>query len=157
MDHSRDRIVELDRRHVWRPYTSTDDHRSRDPIVVVEAEGPWLVDVDGRRYLDGNSSWWVASLGHRHPRVVQALREQSEHLCHAAMAGMTNPEAVLLARELVAVAPGNLTRVFYSDDGSTSVEVALKIALQHHRQRGETAAHASSRSPARITATRRAR
>ena len=75
----------------------------------------------GRVILDGNSSWWVASLGHNHPRLVRALRDQAERMCHVALAGMTHEPAALLASDLVAVAPAGLTRVFFSDDGSTAV------------------------------------
>jgi adenosylmethionine-8-amino-7-oxononanoate aminotransferase len=133
---SRDAVVAFARRHVWPPYTSSEDHERRDPLVIVEAEGPWLTDMDGSRYLDGNGSWWVSNLGHRHPRLVAALARQAEKLCHCAMGSMVNTEAVLLATELVAIAPEGLTRVFFSDDGSTSVEVAIKMAVQYWRQNG---------------------
>jgi adenosylmethionine-8-amino-7-oxononanoate aminotransferase len=129
-------VVALDRRHVWRPYTSSEDHEGVDPFVIVEAEGCWLVDADGRRYLDGNSSWWTASLGHRHPRLVAALKRQADQLLHCSMAGTTHEPAARLAEELVATAPPGLERVFYSDDGSTAVEVALKMAYQYWQQNG---------------------
>lgn len=132
----RDEIVALDRRHVWRPYTSSEDHEGTDPLVVVGAEGAWLTDADGHRYLDGNASWWTANLGHRHPRLIQAVKDQLDRLPHVSMAGVTNEPAARLAKELVDVAPTGLTRVFYSDDGSTSVEVAVKMAFQYWRQNG---------------------
>ena len=133
---ARERIVELDRARVWHPYTSADVWEQTDPIVVARAEGSSFWDVDGRRYLDGNSSWYVAVLGHGHPRLLRTLREQSEHLAHVALAGITHEPAALLAEELVAVAPRGLSRVFYTDNGSTSVEVAVKVAVQAWRQRG---------------------
>lgn len=133
---ARDRIVDIDRRHVWRPYTSSEDHESRDPFVIVGAEGPWLRDADGRRYLDGNASWWTCNVGHRHPRLCAAIARQAESLLHCSMAGTTHEQAALLAEELVEVAPEGLERVFYSDDGSTAVEVALKIAFQYWQQNG---------------------
>jgi adenosylmethionine-8-amino-7-oxononanoate aminotransferase len=105
-----------------------------DPIVVARAEGAWLEDVDGRRYLDANSSWWVAALGHNHPRLVEALVRQAERNCHSALAGMTHEPAAELAEALCAVAPAGLDHVFYSDDGSTAVEVGLKLALQYWAQ-----------------------
>jgi adenosylmethionine-8-amino-7-oxononanoate aminotransferase len=129
-------IVALDRAHVWHPYTATDAWEQADPIVVARAEGSAFWDVDGKRYLDGNSSWWVAALGHGHPRLLRTLREQSEKLVHVALGGITHEPAAALAEELVAVAPAGLTRVFYTDNGSTSVEVAVKIAVQTWRQRG---------------------
>jgi len=131
---SRREIVALDRRYVWRPYTSSEDHERRDPLVVVGAEGSWLVDADGRRYLDGNSSWWVSALGHGHPRLRAALTRQLAELAHCSLAGVTHAPAALLARELVEVAPRGLERVFFSDDGSTAVEVATKIAFQYWQQ-----------------------
>ncbi len=133
---TRERIVELDRRHVWRPYTSSEDHERMDPFVIASAEGAWLIDADGRRYLDGNASWWTCNVGHRHPRLRQVVARQAETLFHCSMAGTTHEQAALLAEELVAVAPAGLERVFYSDDGSTAVEVALKMAFQHWRQNG---------------------
>lgn len=133
---AREDIVALDRAHVWHPYTATDEWEKTDPIVVARAQGAAFWDVDGKRYLDGNSSWWVASLGHGHPRLLRVLREQSETLVHVALGGMTHEPAAALAEELVAVAPRGLSRVFYTDNGSTSVEVAVKIAVQTWRQRG---------------------
>jgi adenosylmethionine-8-amino-7-oxononanoate aminotransferase len=134
MTRTRDEILALDRRHVWRPYTSAEDHETRDPFVIARAEGPYVHDVDGTRYIDANASWWVCNLGHRHPRLVARLVSQAETLCHCAMGSMTNPEAAQLAAELAEVAPAGLSRVFFSDDGSTSVEVALKMAFQYWRQ-----------------------
>jgi adenosylmethionine---8-amino-7-oxononanoate aminotransferase len=135
-DH-RERIVAADKRRVWHPYTEMSYYReSVDPLVVVEAEGAWLVDADGRRYLDGNASWWTCSLGHRHPRLVEALARQSQRLCHTALAGIAHEGASELAEALCAVAPPGLEHVFYSDDGSTAVEVALKLAVQFWAQNG---------------------
>jgi adenosylmethionine-8-amino-7-oxononanoate aminotransferase len=132
----RERIVALDKRRVWHPYAAMDEHREADPIVVVGAEGARLFDADGRSYLDANSSWWVASLGHDPPRLVAALKRQADRNCHSALAGMTHPAAAELAEALCRVAPAGLERVFYSDDGSTAVEVALKLALQYWAQNG---------------------
>ncbi len=127
-------LVALDRRHVWRPYTSSEDHESLDPFVIASAEGCWLHDVDGRRYLDANGSWWVNLLGHGHPRLRRVLREQTESLLHCSLASTTHEPAVRLAAELVAQAPEGLERVFFSDDGSTAVEVACKMAFQYWQQ-----------------------
>src|SRR5262245_17214822 len=132
-------IVALDKRHVWHPYTPMDAYiADTDPIVVARAEGAYLWDQDGTRYLDANGSWWVATLGHRHPRLLRALAAQAATLAHASLAGCTHEPAARLAAELAALAPGaldpalpadrRLARVFYSDNGSTAVEVAIKIA-----------------------------
>jgi adenosylmethionine-8-amino-7-oxononanoate aminotransferase len=137
----RERIVALDKQRVWHPYTAMDEYADRvDPLVVVRAEGSRLFDADGRAYLDGNSSWWVASLGHRHPRLVAALERQARAFPHASLAGVAHEPAAELADALCRVAPGagsaegGLEHVFFSDDGSTAVEVAQKLALQYWAQ-----------------------
>jgi adenosylmethionine-8-amino-7-oxononanoate aminotransferase len=132
-------IVRTDRAHVWHPYTPMDAWAETDPIVVARAQGAWLEDVDGSRYLDGNSSWWVASLGHGHPRLLRAMREQAERLAHCSLAGITHEPAARLAEELVAVAPAGLTRVFYVDDGSTAIDAAVKMCVQGWKQLGRPA------------------
>lgn len=133
-------IVSLDKRHVWHPYTAMDAYiDATDPFVLVEAEGAWLQDADGRRYLDANASWWVASFGHRHPRLVRALTEQAARMPHVSLAGTTHEPVARLAAELCAVAPEGLTRAFFSDDGSTAVEVALKLCGQYWAQNGRPA------------------
>ncbi|HTQ08007.1 MAG TPA: adenosylmethionine--8-amino-7-oxononanoate transaminase [Polyangiaceae bacterium] len=137
---NRDRIVELDKSHVWHPYTAMQEYVAEtDPLVVVRAEGARLFDADGRSYIDANSSWYCAALGHRHPRLVAALRDQAESLCHVALAGITHEPAARLAAELAEVGPGALPHVFFSDDGSTAVEVALKLAAQYWLQNGRPA------------------
>lgn len=132
----RDRIVHLERTHVWPPYTASTRHESEEPLVVAAAEGSWLVDADGRRYFDGIGSWWTNTLGHRHPRLVERVRAQSESLFHVAAGGITHPSVALLAEELAAIAPKGLVRTHFSDDGSTSIEVATKIAFQLWQQTG---------------------
>lgn len=133
----RRRIVELDKTHVWHPYTQMGEYVAEtDPLVIVRAEGSRLYDADGRSYLDANASWYCAALGHRHPRLVAALTEQAQSLCHVALAGITHEPAARLAAELAAAAPGDLRHVFYSDDGSTAVEAALKLAAQYWAQNG---------------------
>jgi adenosylmethionine-8-amino-7-oxononanoate aminotransferase len=130
-----ERIVALDKLRVWRPYTEMSDYRERvDPLVVVESRGSRLYDAGGRSYLDGNASWWSCALGHGHPRLLAALRRQSEVLCHTALAGIAHQGAAELAEALCAVAPRGLEHVFFSDNGSTAVEVAMKLALQFWHQ-----------------------
>ncbi len=128
---NREDIVALDKRHVWHPYTAMAQYiETGDPLVIERASGSRLFDADGRSYIDANSSWWVALLGHGHPRLVEALKRQAETLCHVALAGITHEPAARLAAELAARAPKGLGRVFYSDDGSTALEAAIKIALK---------------------------
>ena len=133
---SDDELVALDRAHLWRPYTSSNDHEARPLLVVDRAEGPWLIGRDGQRVLDASGSWWCNNLGHGHPRLRDAIARQSERMMHCTLAEATHEPAARLAGELVGVAPDGLTRVFYSDNGSTAVEVALKIAFQYWQQNG---------------------
>jgi adenosylmethionine-8-amino-7-oxononanoate aminotransferase len=134
----RARIVESDRRFAWHPYTPMQEWLADGrPLVIHRAQGSRLYDLDGRSYIDGKASWWTSLLGHGHPRLLAALGRQAATLCHTAFAGITHEAGALLAAELVAVAPEGLTRVFFSDDGSTAVEVALKLALQFWAQNGK--------------------
>jgi adenosylmethionine-8-amino-7-oxononanoate aminotransferase len=134
-------VIALERAHVWPPYTSTEKHEGTDPLVIVAAEGPWLEDADGRRYLDGVSSWWTCTLGHDPARLKRAIRDQLDSLIHVAAGGITHPTIALLARDLAEIAPPGLVRTHFSDDGSTAVEVAIKIAFQHWQQNGRPARH----------------
>ena len=116
---------------VWHPFTQ---HGLEEPIPLVgRAEGAALYTADGRRIIDAISSWWVTTHGHRHPRIMAAIAEQTEKLDQIIFAGWTHEPAERLARELLELMPSELTRIFYSDSGSTSVEVALKMALGYWR------------------------
>jgi adenosylmethionine-8-amino-7-oxononanoate aminotransferase len=128
-------LVRRDRDVIWHPYTQ---HGIEDgPLPVRSAHGAVLVLEDGREIIDGISSWWTCLHGHGRPEIVEAMRAQAETLDHVLFAGATHEPAVKLAERLIEVAPKGLSRVFYSDNGSTAVEVALKIAFQAHLQRGE--------------------
>lgn len=138
MSDLRDRTVAIDKARVWHPYTEMSRYRAEvEPLVVVRAQGSRLYDADGQCYLDGNASWWTSTLGHNHPRLVAALGDQAERVCHTALAGIAHPGASELAEELCSIAPPGLEHVFYSDNGSTSVEVAMKLALQYWAQNGQ--------------------
>jgi adenosylmethionine-8-amino-7-oxononanoate aminotransferase len=126
-----------DHAHLWHPFTPMADWANSDPLVIERAEGVYLFDSEGRRYLDGVSSLWCNVHGHRHPRLDAALREQVDKVAHTTLLGVTHPSAIELARELVERSPEGLTRVFFSDDGATAVEVALKMAFQYWRQKPE--------------------
>ncbi len=134
-DGLRDELVARDARVLWHPYTQ--HGLEREPLAVVRAAGAWLELADGRRVLDAISSWWACLHGHGHPRITAAIAEQARTLDHVLFAGATHAPAVELAEALLALAPPGLARVFYSDDGSTAVEVALKIVAQAWVQRGE--------------------
>jgi adenosylmethionine---8-amino-7-oxononanoate aminotransferase len=129
-------LIERDRACVWHPYTQM--LTAPPPLPIVRGEGAYLFTEDGRRLLDGISSWWVNIHGHSHPRLNAALAAQAAALEHVMFAGCTHPPAVDLAERLLAVLPSGLTRVFYSDNGSTAVEVALKLACQYWGNRGES-------------------
>jgi len=119
---------------LWHPCTQMKEHERDLPLVPIRrAKGVWLVDFDGKRYLDGISSWWVNLLGHADPRLDAALRSQLGTLEHVLLAGFTHPPAVLLAERLVALAPEGLTRVNYADSGSAAVEIALKMSFHYWR------------------------
>jgi adenosylmethionine-8-amino-7-oxononanoate aminotransferase len=109
------------------------------PLIIERGSGSYLIDLEGRRYLDGVSSIWVNLHGHRHPALDRALRRQLAKIAHSTMLGLSNPPAIELARKLVHLAPKGLTRVFYSDNGSTAVEIALKMAVQYWQQRSPSA------------------
>ncbi|HET9401289.1 MAG TPA: aminotransferase class III-fold pyridoxal phosphate-dependent enzyme, partial [Candidatus Acidoferrales bacterium] len=112
---------------VWHPFTRTDFDPA--PLKIVRGEGAWLRTEDGRRIFDGISSWWVNLHGHAHSRIAKAIAEQAKKLEHVLLAGFTHEPVERLAEELRRVLAPELTRIFFSDDGSTAVEVALKMAL----------------------------
>ncbi|MFT7619189.1 MAG: adenosylmethionine-8-amino-7-oxononanoate aminotransferase [Planctomycetota bacterium] len=133
-DKSRDELFATDLAHCWHPFTPMSAYPNEAPLMIESAEGHQLTDVDGNSYLDGVSSLWCNLLGHRHPKISEAIKAQVDKVAHTTFLGNSNPVAVELAERLVALAPLSLNRVFFSDNGSTAVEVALKIALQYHQQ-----------------------
>jgi adenosylmethionine---8-amino-7-oxononanoate aminotransferase len=129
------RWLPRDYTHLWHPFTQADEwERQEGNLVIERGEGVWLVDTEGRRYLDGTASLWCNILGHRHPALDAAVRAQLERIAHSTLLGLTHPGAVEHAERLCALT--GLDRVFYSDSGSTAVEVALKMAFQACQQRG---------------------
>jgi len=131
-------LIDWDRRYLWHPFTQMKDWFDEEPIVIERGEGNYLVDTEGRRYLDGVSSLWCNVHGHRKRELDDALRAQCDRIAHSTMLGLANVPATVLAKRLVELTPSNLTRVFYSDAGATAVEVALKLALQFWQLRGES-------------------
>lgn len=128
-------LTAWDHAHLWHPFTAQADWAGAEPLIIDRAEGVYLFDRQGRRYLDGVSSLWCNVHGHRHPKLDAALREQLDRVAHSTLLGVTHAPAIELARALVERAPKGLTRVFFSDDGATAVEVALKMAFQYWRQK----------------------
>ncbi len=127
-------LQDRDSRVIWHPFTQVAE--SRAPIAIIQAEGCWLTADDGRKYLDGTASWWVNAHGHAHPYIAQRIFKQASTLEHIIFAGFTHAPAIELAERLIEKLPGKQTRIFYSDNGSTSVEVALKMTLQYFHNQG---------------------
>jgi adenosylmethionine-8-amino-7-oxononanoate aminotransferase len=127
-----------DRTHLWHPFTQQQSWADEDAPIIEAADRCELVDTDGRRYIDGVSSLWCNVHGHRHPAIDVAIRDQMDRVSHTTMLGLSHRPAIELAERLVQIAPDGLTRVFYSDSGSTATEIALKMAFQYWHQRGET-------------------
>jgi adenosylmethionine-8-amino-7-oxononanoate aminotransferase len=131
------RLQAEDRRYLWHPFTQQQDWVQTAPLIIERGQGVYLYDSDGRGYLDGVSSIWVNLHGHRKGALDRALQAQLNRIAHSTLLGLSNVPAIELAKRLVAIAPRGLTRVFYSDNGSTAVEVALKMAFQYWQLRGE--------------------
>ena len=131
-------LADQDRRHLWHPFTQQRGWEDgEDPVLVERGEGCTLWDTEGNAYLDGTSSLWCNVHGHAHPRIDAAVAEQLGRVAHSTMLGLSHRPGVELAAKLVDLAPAGLSRVFYSDNGSTANEIALKMAFQWWAQRGE--------------------
>jgi adenosylmethionine---8-amino-7-oxononanoate aminotransferase len=128
--------AQLDHDHLWHPFTQQQGWSEEGPLLIERGEGSYVVDSEGRRYIDGTSSLWCNVHGHRHPDIDRAVAAQLGRVAHSTMLGLSHPGAAELAARLVAIAPAGLSRVFYSDSGSTAAEIALKMAFQYQAQRG---------------------
>ncbi|MEW6533104.1 MAG: adenosylmethionine--8-amino-7-oxononanoate transaminase [Thermodesulfobacteriota bacterium] len=128
--------ADLDKRYLWHPFTQMEEWARTEPLVIERAEGNYLVDTEGRKYLDGVSSLWVNIHGHRRAEIDEAISRQLEKVAHTTLLGLGSVPSIQLAQKLVELTPEGLTRVFFSDSGSTAVEVALKIAFQYWRNKG---------------------
>lgn len=135
-DPDKRRLIDWDRRYVWHPFTQHSLWNALDPLIIVAAEGEFVIDADGNRYLDGHSSLWCNIHGHRRAEIDRAIVEQLGKVAHSTQLGLASPPAIELAKRLVDIAPPGLTKVFYSDDGSTSLEVACKLAFAYWRHCG---------------------
>jgi adenosylmethionine-8-amino-7-oxononanoate aminotransferase len=123
-------LIERDKEFVWHPFTQ---HKTAgDHLEIVKASGVSLFDADGKEYIDANSSWWVNVHGHAHPHIGKAISDQFNEIDHVVFAGVTHPKAVELAERIVGKCPDNLRKVFFSDNGSTAIEVGLKMAFQYY-------------------------
>ena len=129
-------LIERDQKVIWHPYTQMKN--AQNPIPIKRGEGVYLFDEDGDKYIDAVSSWWVNIHGHAHPYIAQKVAKQLSELEHVIFAGFTHEPAVQLAERLLPLLPGNQEKVFYTDNGSTAVEVALKMCLQYWSNNGST-------------------
>jgi adenosylmethionine-8-amino-7-oxononanoate transaminase len=130
------RIVNLDKKNIWHPFTQQADwlrNFPASPLIIERARGTYLYDARGKKYIDGVSSLWVTLLGHRNKKIDAALKAQLAKAAHTTFLGLTHKPAVELSQKLLNILPKNLKKIFYSDNGSTAVEVALKMAYQHHK------------------------
>jgi adenosylmethionine---8-amino-7-oxononanoate aminotransferase len=126
-----------DHRYIWHPFTQQQGWVDEEPVIIEHAEGTTLTDTEGRSYIDGVSSLWCNVHGHRHPKIDAAVHAQLGRVAHSTMLGLSHRPAIELAKRFIDIAPPGLTRVFYSDSGSTATEIALKIAYQYWVQQGE--------------------
>ncbi|MGA7104404.1 MAG: adenosylmethionine--8-amino-7-oxononanoate transaminase [Candidatus Deferrimicrobiaceae bacterium] len=130
-----ERLRQRDKAALWHPFTQMADWEKDDPLIIERGEGNYLFDTEGRKYFDGVSSLWVNLFGHGRREIDDAVRAQLDRMAHSTFLGLSHPPAIELAEKLLAVAPPGLSRVFYSDNGSTAMEIAIKMAFQYWRQR----------------------
>jgi adenosylmethionine-8-amino-7-oxononanoate aminotransferase len=133
-------LTNSDKNNIWHPFTQMADWLNNDPykpLIIDRAKGSYLYDVDGKRYLDGVSSLWVTLLGHRNPGIDKAVKKQIDKVSHTTFLGLTHKPAIDLSEKLLKILPDNLKKIFYSDDGSTAVEVALKMVYQYWQFKNE--------------------
>lgn len=130
-------LKRLDHTYLWHPFTQMQDWMAEEPCIIARGEGHYLIDVQGRKYLDGVSSLWCNVHGHRKDELDKALREQINRIAHSTFLGLSHVPGIELAEKLIEIAPPGLQRVFYSDNGATAVEIALKMAIQYWQLRGE--------------------
>ena len=129
-------IEKIDKEFVWHPFTQMLDWEKDDNIVIERGDGIYLYDIHGNRYIDGVSSLWVNMHGHNNKELNDAIKEQADKISHSTLLGLASVPSAILAQKLIEIAPTNLKKVFYSDSGSTSVEIAIKVAFQYFRQKG---------------------
>ncbi len=130
-------IVKLDKEYIWHPFTQMKGWMETAQLAIERGEGIYLIDEEGNRYYDGVSSLWVNIHGHNHPKLNEAIVKQLGKIAHTTLLGLVSPPSAQLAKELVEISPKGLDKVFYSDDGSTAIEVAIKMAYQYWQMKGK--------------------
>ncbi|GFZ30202.1 adenosylmethionine-8-amino-7-oxononanoate aminotransferase [Clostridium zeae] len=130
--------VQKDLKYIWHPCSQMKDYEELNPIIIEKGEGVWLYDIEGNKYLDCISSWWTNTLGHSNKRINEAIKKQIDSIEHVIFANFSNKPAIELAEKLVNITPEKLTKVFFSDNGSSAVEIALKMSFHYNMQKGKT-------------------
>ena len=130
-------LIDWDRRYLWHPFTQMQDWLAEEPVIIERGEGVFLIDTEGNRYIDGVASMWTNVHGHNRQEINDAIKTQIDKIAHSTLLGYSNIPAIKLARKLVEITPQGLEKVFFSDNGATSVEIALKIAYQYWQHKGE--------------------
>ncbi|MCK5563775.1 MAG: adenosylmethionine--8-amino-7-oxononanoate transaminase [Planctomycetes bacterium] len=136
MNERTKKVIEADKKCVWHPFTQMSGWVAGDPVVIESGDGFYLIDTEGRRYIDGVSSLWCNVHGHRVKRIDDAIKAQVDKISHSTLLGLGQSRSIELAEKLVGITPAGLEKVFYSDNGSTSVEIALKMVYQYYRNKG---------------------
>src|SRR5208337_3459171 len=131
----RQRLAQADKQYIWHPFTQMKDYEGMEQVIIERGEGTYLIDINGRRYLDGVSSLWVCVHGHRREEIDRAIIDQVGRISHSTLLGISHPLAIELAERLAEITPTGLARIFYSDNGSTGCEIALKMAFQYWQHR----------------------
>ncbi|EIT86491.1 Aminotransferase class-III [Fictibacillus macauensis ZFHKF-1] len=138
MTYTHNELEQWDKDYVWHPFTQMQTYRQTNPLIIERGKGSYLYDTEGKAYLDGYASLWVNVHGHSDPELNEALKEQIDKVAHSTLLGSANVPSILLAKKLAEITPGSLSKVFYSDTGAASVEIALKIAYQYWKNKDAT-------------------
>ncbi|MGA2915774.1 MAG: adenosylmethionine--8-amino-7-oxononanoate transaminase [Sedimentisphaerales bacterium] len=137
MNSGTEKLINFDKEYLWHPFTQMKAWLASEPVVIESGDGFYLIDTEGRCYIDGVSSLWCNVHGHRVKKIDDAIKKQLEKIAHSTLLGLAQTKSIELAEKLIAIAPKNLKKVFYSDSGATSVEIALKIAYQYYHNKGQ--------------------
>jgi adenosylmethionine-8-amino-7-oxononanoate transaminase len=137
MNRRTEKLINLDKQYLWHPFTQMNHWLQTEPVVIESGDGFYLIDTEGRRYIDGVSSLWCNVHGHRVKKIDDAIKSQLDKIAHSTLLGLAQVKSIELAEKLIKTAPKNLKKVFYSDSGATSVEIALKIAYQYYHNNGQ--------------------
>lgn len=134
---NKEQLKEIDIKHIWHPYTDIDVFEKTDFPIIEKAEGCYVYDSDGKKYLDGIASWWCVNFGHSHPELIKAIKDQSEKLQNVILGGSSHEKAILLSKKLAEITPEGLNHSFFASDGASAVEASLRMAIQYWENIGD--------------------